>query len=329
MKKNVFIGSSIEGLDIAYAIQENLQFDFAPTVWDQGIFSLNSFTLDELTRVSREIEAAIIVFSPDDVVNLRDHTYQAARDNVILELGLFISALGKDKVFCVTPRGIDNFRIPTDLLGLNLGSYDSKRGDDNLNAALGPFCTQFKRKINAQHYSQTKTNVVLGTRGDLNRLETIIEEARYDILFAGVNLEIAIQLNSTLKRLAGRGVKIRLLSLDPNSNVSQDLSSFSDVDYEVRKAKIESNHKVITRDFAELILEKKVEVKKFKGILSVGSIAIDIDSTKGKIYIQQYLFKIKTDKLPIFTLETFKQPFWFDVYKTQLLATWQQSDYLK
>lgn len=39
----LFIGSSTEGLDTAYAIQQSLEYDAEPTVWTQGIFELGLF----------------------------------------------------------------------------------------------------------------------------------------------------------------------------------------------------------------------------------------------------------------------------------------------
>ncbi len=50
MKNRLFIGSSKESLDIAYATQQNLSNDAEITVWTQGVFELSASTLDSLIK---------------------------------------------------------------------------------------------------------------------------------------------------------------------------------------------------------------------------------------------------------------------------------------
>jgi len=113
----LFIGSSVEGLNIAYAIQENLDFDCEPMVWPQGVFNPSSSALVDLYAFSRKAEFAVFVFTPDDIVHLRGAPHPVARDNVIFELGLFIGALGPRRCFFVVPRG-SSLHVPSDLLGV-------------------------------------------------------------------------------------------------------------------------------------------------------------------------------------------------------------------
>jgi Predicted nucleotide-binding protein containing TIR-like domain len=140
----VFIGSSAESLEVAYAVQENLEPDAEPTVWPQGVVALSTTTIDSLNKVLSGSDFGIFVFAPDDIIQLRKKTYATVRDNVVFELGLFVGRLGLERTFIVMPKGTRNFRIPTDLSGLTPGLYNAKRQDKNLQAALGPTCTKIR-----------------------------------------------------------------------------------------------------------------------------------------------------------------------------------------
>lgn len=149
-KKRVFIGSSSESLDIAYAIQSNLEMDTNPTVWNQGIFQLTHSALDSLTQALEDFDAGIFVFCPDDVINFRNNEYSSVRDNVIFELGLFIGKLGIKNSFFVIPRVAIKFKLPSDLDGIVAATYDPNRYDGNLNAALAPACQDILQALKTQ-----------------------------------------------------------------------------------------------------------------------------------------------------------------------------------
>ena len=137
VKPKVFIGSSVESLDVAYALQENLEHDGEITVWPQGVFDLSKYSLDALIDALDNFDFGVFVFAPDDVVKIREKEYQSTRDNVVFELGLFVGRLGKERSFLVIPREQEDFRLPTDLLGLTPATYEPNRQDDNLSVAAG------------------------------------------------------------------------------------------------------------------------------------------------------------------------------------------------
>lgn len=145
MKPRIFVGSSIESLDTAYAVQENLEHDAEVTVWAQGIFDLSRYTIDSLVDCLEETDFGVFVFAPDDVTKMREKEYLTARDNVVFELGLFVGHLGKERCFILLPRDISDLHIPTDLLGMTPGTYEAKRLDGNLVAALGPACNKIRK----------------------------------------------------------------------------------------------------------------------------------------------------------------------------------------
>lgn len=147
MKPKIFIGSSVEGIQIAKAVQAGLEHNAEATIWDQGIFQLSGNELLDLMRTTDNVDFAIMIFSPDDEIKMRKETSQVVRDNVLFELGLFMGALGREKVFYLVPRGID-MHIPTNLIGIMPGTYEPNRSDGNLVAAVGTFCTQVMTQIN-------------------------------------------------------------------------------------------------------------------------------------------------------------------------------------
>ncbi len=150
MKPRLFIGSSVESLKTARAIQDNLEYDCHPTIWNQGVFDLNRSALESLLNALENFDFAVFVFEPNDITLMRDDQKNTVRDNVILEFGLFIGKLGRDRVFFVTPRNSQKLYLPSDLLGIVAGSYDAEHS--NIQAAVGTFCNQVRGKLQAFVY---------------------------------------------------------------------------------------------------------------------------------------------------------------------------------
>ncbi len=146
-KPSLFVGSSVEGLPIAHAIQENLDHDAEVTVWPQGVFDLSAGAVDSLLRILEGSDFGVFVFNPDDVLRLRGEDHDVVRDNVIFELGMFIGRLGRQRSFIILPRGQTSLHLPSDLAGLNPADYEPNRSDGNLQAALGAACNQIRRAV--------------------------------------------------------------------------------------------------------------------------------------------------------------------------------------
>lgn len=147
MRPRLFIGSSTEGLEIAYAAQENLEHYSEITVWTQGIFQLSKYNLEALIDALDEFDFGLFVFTPDDIAIIREAKQVVARDNVVFELGLFIGRLGRERSFILIPRGHEDFHLPTDLLGITPATYEADRKDENFNAALGPACNRIRKAM--------------------------------------------------------------------------------------------------------------------------------------------------------------------------------------
>lgn len=148
IRSRVFVASSSEALQLAKAIQQNLS-EMDVTVWDQDAFRVGSTIIDELSRNLQQSDFGIFVFSPDDISVIRGRKKPAVRDNVVLELGMFIGRLGRERSFIVRPKGQD-MRLPTDLLGIVPAKYDREWAAREPSPALGSACTEIANAIAAQ-----------------------------------------------------------------------------------------------------------------------------------------------------------------------------------
>jgi CAP12/Pycsar effector protein, TIR domain len=213
VKPNLFIGSSTESLDIAYALQENLEPSAEVTVWTQGIFELSKYTLESLLDALDVADFGVFVFSADDLSVIRGKEKGTVRDNVLFELGLFIGRLGKDRNFVILPRGHEEtLHLPTDLLGLTPALYEPNRQDQNLRAALGPASSKLSRvlsklgKLKPSSESQTDANAeqpVAYSEGDKRAIlrswmgSRPADQNREVIHFAAVDRELRFEPGTT------------------------------------------------------------------------------------------------------------------------------------
>ncbi len=145
----LFIGSSSESLEIARGIQYGLSHDDVHvTVWTDNVFGASRFPIEDLEQQVRTSDFASLVIGPDDKLIIRDTEFQAPRDNVIFELGMFMGALTRERTFIILPAEA-NLRLPTDLLGLTPIKYKiGKIGTSSeLAVALAPVCTELRSII--------------------------------------------------------------------------------------------------------------------------------------------------------------------------------------
>lgn len=147
MKPRLFIASSVEHLDLAYAAQEGLEYDVECTVWSQGVFQPSRTAMASLMDEVERSDFGLFVLAPDDVTTIRDSEKPTVRDNVIFELGLFVGRLGGERCFMIVPSDAPDLHLPTDLLGIAPLGYPADRQDGNMVAALGPACSRIRKAV--------------------------------------------------------------------------------------------------------------------------------------------------------------------------------------
>lgn len=139
----LFVGSSVEGLAVAKNIQLLLKHSTMDIrLWTSGVFGPSGVTIDVLLEQLDTCDFAAFVFGPDDKLASRGEQYDAPRDNVIFELGLFMGRVGRERAFFIKDQR-SNLKIPTDLLGVTPLTYIAS-DKANLVSILGPVCTEIE-----------------------------------------------------------------------------------------------------------------------------------------------------------------------------------------
>lgn len=142
----VFIISSVEGLDVARAVQNAFAHDrFTTILWTDGVFRIANYTLESLEDEIDHSDFAIAIAHSDDITESRGKSWPAPRDNVIFELGLFMGRLGKQRAILMEPRD-EGVKLPSDLAGITTIPYRFQRGTDAA-AVLAPACNALRDHI--------------------------------------------------------------------------------------------------------------------------------------------------------------------------------------
>lgn len=177
----VFIGSASEHKSLAVALQSLLDPVAAARVWTQRIFQPNRGNLENVLRAVDEYDFACFVAPPTDKTSQRGSERDTVRDNIILEFGLFLGRLGKDRVFLLCPRGTD-LSLPSDLDGVTNLEYKAIDKDNPAESVLAPAGKAVEEAIEEQgtraKHVERRYNPVL-ERGTVDRVGGVSDAAIY------------------------------------------------------------------------------------------------------------------------------------------------------
>lgn len=128
MKRKLFIGSSSESLRIAKIVKEEIEKKCSDwlecVIWEEkGIFTLNKSTLDCLIRAARRYDYGVLIATGEDISLIRGSIFRTTRDNVLLELGLFLGSLGLSRAFMFVDK---KCKLPSDYYGITAPFFKNK-----------------------------------------------------------------------------------------------------------------------------------------------------------------------------------------------------------
>lgn len=144
----VFIASSTEGLNVVEPVHRLLQQVLSETAkvtpWPEQ-FQLTKTYVESLESLLDTSDFAVLVLTPDDRTASRQTDRLSPRDNVVLELGLFLGRLGRQRCFLIQ-RGDLDLKLPSDLLGIESATFSLSPGQD-LETALDSASTRIGMAI--------------------------------------------------------------------------------------------------------------------------------------------------------------------------------------
>jgi hypothetical protein len=196
-KPTVFIGSSKESLPVATFIQSSLKSLADITLWtDQRKFrKIGDYFLDSLIAASGQFDFAVLIFGPDDIVESRTKIQEAPRDNVVFELGLFLSRLHRRRAFVIAPTiWKSNLKILSDLQGLTLAEYDPPKRKKDLKASLKWICEAIGNNIKKEgpRLALRGPKGVTDVRTPLEELITTAKAANVPVKVRNIALDMEV-----------------------------------------------------------------------------------------------------------------------------------------
>ncbi len=223
-KARVFIGSSSEALMIAKALEVHLTSSCDTYIWDSSVFDLSQSALEDLEKKAGEYEYAILVLSPDDMLNTRGKTVAVPRDNVLFELGLFVGKIGRSRTFVVCDP--NKIKMPSDWNGITVAKFDWDRAvlRGEAREALSPTSTEIidaMRSAPSFNTIQTPIPSFAVRIPDQDELYNIIvgpSAARSGVLVLNTGTAWAWKLFPTILEWRRRGVPMSLLLTSPKGS---------------------------------------------------------------------------------------------------------------
>jgi len=149
-KTRIFLGSSIEGLEVAKYVKKYFENEneFDCSIWNDDIFDYNENVLDILLTTINSFDYGIMIATKDDNLESRDETFKSIRDNIVFEFGLFLGSLGKSRSFLLREKGA---KLPSDLLGLTIPDFEQGGGLESV-ASLNNRLNHIKKSIQNKNH---------------------------------------------------------------------------------------------------------------------------------------------------------------------------------
>lgn len=157
IRPKIFIGSSGAGLEVAEKVKVYLSTIGDCFVWSEpDVWEPNRSTFDNLIRMSNYFDFGVFVATADDLTETNDRLVIEPRDNVILEMALFLGAMGHHKSFLLVENGI---KLPSDFNGIYMPRFD-KANEESIKTTCDTYIEKIKEHYQLGHLSLYPTTAL-------------------------------------------------------------------------------------------------------------------------------------------------------------------------
>jgi hypothetical protein len=326
VKPRIFIGSSVESLQTAYAVQRNLEFDADLEVWTQDIFKPSQYPIESLMETAKNSDFAVFVFTPHDKAWIRGSTHEVVRDNVLFETGLFVGRLGRERCFILVPRDLE-FHIPSDLNGLTPITYSVEQANTNPTSALGAACSTIRGMISNQPEAVPASIATLYAHvKDSPQFSGLLAQARSDVMAIGPNLLfIATNCHDEVFDRAKEGVSCKfLVTADSHSD-----SAFELIQQYGSVRRLKAELQLAHDHFRDWLLEAEQEnldiQVRVSPLVPIGMNFVDVNEPHAQLLVIPLPYETSGADRPCFLIEKRANPAAFNLYNTKTQELWEKS----
>lgn len=174
VKPRLFIGSSSAAYAVALQFKTALDNVAEVVPWRRAPEWRSMWsTLECLVDAADSYDFGLFIFAADDD-SVSDHEKRkAVRDNVLLELGMFLGSLGRDRTFGVMEEAVperkmakmrqdEKIKTPSDLLGIQLPRF--KRRGVGSQRSIGAAAAEIAKRIVSEGRRKNRIDLVGGWR---------------------------------------------------------------------------------------------------------------------------------------------------------------------
>ena len=240
----VMIVSSSEGEEFALAVGDILKSRrpgedfklFSVTHW-RDLFPQNYGYLERLSQVIREFDFAVCVGSADDRLDARGRLSLAVRDNVLLEFGMSLGELGRDRAYLLVSDTYE-VQLPSDLQGVSVHTWSGDDAD-NPRTAVRSIALQLRRDFIQKGRRPTAAPLELLDRDEVNQhlssVELRLAAARNEVLVSGNDCKFVVESASSALEKALKdfsSLRVKVLCVDPDRAGVAEMLSLIDPRFE-------------------------------------------------------------------------------------------------